>query len=888
MKLISCYVRAFGTIEDKYFEFKDGLNEYLCDNGVGKTTLVAFIRAMLYGLSDSRSRFNDRVNYLPWDSKNCGGNLVIETSGKRYRIERGFAKKSADDIFCLYDEITGFVSEDYGPDIGENLLGVNKEAYEKSIFFEQGALSTKLSDSLNAKIGNLNNVRDDINRFDEAIKHIDATQKIYDKKGKTPGKIPKIEEKIKEGERSQEMIPALEKAIIERKQSIEDKQKRIDEYVEKRDQIAKDIKQAGEFIEKAGRAKVIQEQIASADKELEELKVFFQEKVPAEEEILDMQDRQMSLIEYESRLNEIESRLPTEEKIQFLVDTYGGTNQVSIEFIDGAKRDADLVKALRVAGEKSSFSKENEEILNSYNDFFGDKIPTGEEIKKHIDSAKAITEDKARLSVLSDQRKELEEELVEIKLKTEHSFSIGISTIAIAGIAAICLGIITLITLNQILVSGIIAVFGLLLVTIAFILGTQKRRGIKATKDGKVWKLQDVEEQIANLTEEMGFKEEEINSFISRYYDNDIEDTFGALVEIQTKLGDMDRLSSLYESTKKDTAENVDALAELQMDLYTRLSEYGERYGYNLFENNNETELLTLMKEDIKTYDNYLVDIGEIRKIKPLIEEKRQEVHVFLERYNWTESKTTEQKLLELKSKRDLYAEKEERILKLREELNSYQDIPEFIEDEKTIEKLQDSIKELEVKQNELISEKAKEEEGLTAIRNEIENCEESARQLLALYEEKEEMVKKVEIYMATKEYLRQAKDEFLSFYMKPLKDGMDKYLGKFIGEDVYRDYGISLDMDLSVKVTYKGSTYTNDFLSQGFKDLANVCARLALIDVLYDEEKPPIFLDDPFANLDEGKIEKGKELIKEISKNSQVIYMTCHISRIYGDYISY
>jgi uncharacterized protein YhaN len=48
----------------------------------------------------------------------------------------------------------------------------------------------------------------------------------------------------------------------------------------------------------------------------------------------------------------------------------------------------------------------------------------------------------------------------------------------------------------------------------------------------------------------------------------------------------------------------------------------------------------------------------------------------------------------------------------------------------------------------------------------------------------------------------------------------------------------------------------------------------------MYREKKPFLILDDPFVNLDEEKIEHGKAFIREIAKEYQVIYFTCHESR--------
>ena len=69
-------------------------------------------------------------------------------------------------------------------------------------------------------------------------------------------------------------------------------------------------------------------------------------------------------------------------------------------------------------------------------------------------------------------------------------------------------------------------------------------------------------------------------------------------------------------------------------------------------------------------------------------------------------------------------------------------------------------------------------------------------------------------------------------------------------------------------------------YFSRGYQDMTGLCMRLAFADAMYREKKPFLILDDPFVNLDEEKIEHGKAFIREIAKEYQVIYFTCHGSR--------
>lgn len=68
--------------------------------------------------------------------------------------------------------------------------------------------------------------------------------------------------------------------------------------------------------------------------------------------------------------------------------------------------------------------------------------------------------------------------------------------------------------------------------------------------------------------------------------------------------------------------------------------------------------------------------------------------------------------------------------------------------------------------------------------------------------------------------------------------------------------------------------------MSAGYKDLIGICMRFALVDAMYPLEKPFLILDDPFVNLDDEKLARGRRLLAVLSQDYQVIYFTCHGSR--------
>jgi uncharacterized protein YhaN len=69
----------------------------------------------------------------------------------------------------------------------------------------------------------------------------------------------------------------------------------------------------------------------------------------------------------------------------------------------------------------------------------------------------------------------------------------------------------------------------------------------------------------------------------------------------------------------------------------------------------------------------------------------------------------------------------------------------------------------------------------------------------------------------------------------------------------------------------------TDGALSQGTLDQLYIAARLALLELLYPEARPPLLLDDPFVKFDADRREQAVGLCKEIAREYQVLLFTCH-----------
>ncbi len=97
MKIRELRIGHFGKFHNMTVRLDDGLNLIYGGNESGKSTLHAFIGAMLFGLDRSRGRAgrdDPYMRYSPWDTPGAyQGSMDFEHEGHEYRITRVFYQK---------------------------------------------------------------------------------------------------------------------------------------------------------------------------------------------------------------------------------------------------------------------------------------------------------------------------------------------------------------------------------------------------------------------------------------------------------------------------------------------------------------------------------------------------------------------------------------------------------------------------------------------------------------------------------------------------------------------------------------------------------------------------------------------------------------------------
>ena len=353
--------------------------------------------------------------------------------------------------------------------------------------------------------------------------------------------------------------------------------------------------------------------------------------------------------------------------------------------------------------------------------------------------------------------------------------------------------------------------------------------------------------------------------------------------EIRVNLDHYVRLQEEAQQATAQTTNAVEEMADVRMELYTILDRYALVYQMDLYHEGNEIDLLERLKNDKELYEEYMHCREQLDLIHSTMEEQKRLLHKYLDRFPLEAEGSAQEQLHLVRSKRIRYGQLQEEIQQLQEKIKLFEEDNQVKESALSVEELQEKQVQIDEEIKEMQKGITQDRESLHQLSVELDGIEDAENRRDVLLEEKMECDHKVDLLAKTEEFLKIAKEQFLSTYMRPLRQGMEHYMA--ILDDKYKDSVKDMDfditMDLAVQVRCQGSTHSSEYLSHGYQDLVGICARFALVDVLYHKEQPVIVLDDPFTNLDENKITHALELLTNIAKDRQIVYFTCHESRM-------
>lgn len=201
---------TFGKLSHCELTLSEGLNIIEAPNESGKSTILAFLRAMLYGLpTRERGAMADKNRYAPWSLAPMQGSLSLSCRMGELTLRRDTARATAPmgRFSATYAGSGETVDGLTASTCGEQLLGIPAEVYERSAFIRQSSLTVDQNAELERRIAAL------ISSGDDGISCTQATaalkKQLNARRYNKSGRIPALESEISALERSLDELSRL-------------------------------------------------------------------------------------------------------------------------------------------------------------------------------------------------------------------------------------------------------------------------------------------------------------------------------------------------------------------------------------------------------------------------------------------------------------------------------------------------------------------------------------------------------------------------------------------------------------------------------------------------------------------------------------------------------
>lgn len=903
MRLVSCYIENFGKLKDLTLEFNEDLNIICQKNGWGKSTLADFIKVMLYGFREEKSRDelkNERKRYRPWQGGVYGGRLEFEAEGEHFVLTRTFGMKEKEDRFSLRKKTTNLECEDYSANLGEELFSLDCGSFCRTVFLSQNDCETAATDAINAKIGNLAEDTDDINNYESVNKRFENLLNQMSPVRKT-GALYKMKDEISRLEESVRNGYGVDQAISEisarRHEKLSEQQKLKEEQtalMARQRQISafKDIQVKRE------KYKALCQEYEERKEKVERERKYFPGRVPDTKELEDLIAESVNLpaAQESARIYRLsEEEMDRGRQLERLFKAHYPDQDELRE----REKQLNELQNLRVAVAGNQLDREEAKRLDGYNSRFPQGIPEVYELEEVIADWNRCVEKKSMLSQKKINYGTLQG-IAQVGLDRMKDTENSGDKISIWGVALLLVGVMLSFagflfmktdmgTLKPSPVTGGIVIFlGILSIAVGIwgIIGkvSRHRRDSDGFSEG-IQGNEGLERMQREILEDEAFIERTCeqtkrfmeNQGISCEREEDILDSlYGFKAEVRDYItlsrrqGDA-RIEEL-ESRRKDMR---DSLYHFLNAYYPEISPEETEYAAKLSE----------LKEMVREYVTLKKKGENFLKAQKVRRQLLSGLCDFMESLSMKAEEDLQSQLIGIQSHLQSLNGSLKELANIERRKSAFEDAEDMDEilkalptqDTESLKSVNQRLEEIADRLEKIYGYLSDYNRQLEGLREEGDRVAEDAEALAALKEEYQKDREKYEMLKKTQELLKQAKISFTAKYTEPLRNSLGKYYELLTGESAQH---IFVDANTSVTVDEQGMQRDPKFLSAGYRDLIGVCMRMALIDAMYQGQKPFVIFDDPFANLDKSKLAGAMELLKRIGKEYQVLYFTCHESR--------
>ena len=894
MRLISCYIENFGKMRDVSFTFSQGLNVICQDNGWGKSTLAAFIKAMLYGFEDEKARDelkNERKRYKPWQGGVYGGRLEFEADGNVYVATRIFGTKEKDDRFDLRRKDTNLESNDFTSLLGEELFQLDSRSFARTVYISQSDCETYATDGINAKIGNLAEDTGDINNYEtvnrnltDLLNQMSPTRKTGSI-NKMRDEISRLEESVRAGQSVGRTIDEVQEKLHRQyveQQTLKEEQTELLEC-QKKIAAYKDIQAKKDRYSELCEAYILRKG------SMEEMKKYFPGKIPEESEL-------EKYIAESSRLSAMGEavnlyRLTDAERIrvQELGSMFRGgvPGAEELQHMDGELK---KLQEIRLELAKQQLSPSEQVKWEEYEERFCKGVPDQQELEEILSGWSSCIEKKSVIKQKKLNYETLRNVAQAGAAEDKHSrdrrgnlHMAGFLICAFFGVVMIVTGL-----LSEGNLSIALTLVGVLLTAIGACLMIIGRRQISIVRDKEQEEadgLDGLDEMRQEIEDDEIFIEQieqAVNGFLERngityYRETEILDCLYDLKADIRAYSDLDRKRNL--SKEKE-------LQECYKEAVTGLQEFfGRFYPDNVARQEAFSERLDELKSSCREYERLNVKQGNFTEAVKDYGQLNDKLEDYVDSLSMLPQKELGGQLMEIQKRLHHLnmALQEFNIAKRKklefEQTENMESIMQVMspEDAGDLDEVNERLEDISLKLEKIYQYIAGYNRQLEGLRELSDSVTEDEDALKALREKYRGALNKYGLIEKTRDFLEQAKISFTARYTAPLRESFGKYYEMISSEDPGR---FLMDANSNVTVDEKGMQREPRFFSAGYRDLIGICMRMALVDAMYQADKPFVIFDDPFANLDGGKLEGALQFLEEIGEEYQILYFTCHESR--------
>lgn len=881
MIIKSINIIAFGGLKDKVINLNSGINIIYGENEAGKSTIQAFIKIWLYGMSNYKGKDykqNERLKYMPITGETISGELCVEFRNHEYIIRRTFGKSKKEDTSYIIDAISGEeISHISKEEPGKYFFNINRATFVNTLFIGQLGVEVRKDkeEEIIDKISNSIGMEEGQVSADVAILKLNKYKKTISNIRKN-GTLDLLNEKYSNllSERyeaynlsnhnleNEELLINLN----DEKNNLNNEINNLDIYKKflKKTKLQKEYQEITEYFKK-------KQELKNKEKYINKLLTYNNEEINYGF-INELREEYALYLSILDTSKEEKDRIRIkEEKINLLkspLDKYDYVEQLPKNILNILEK---LKIRREVLKEKVDINKsiENEiEFLNLKQQEAKDIIGNSISISKFREEIGTL------LNTYEEKLKELKY-LVEdnTELRKNNIFYLSLLVISIMSI------IFAILLKNKILsIIMLIIFFGTISILLINIYVNKSFKNHNK-------KVEVIKRNINQIENDLNYycKELQINDYKELFKKLKIYDDYRKLeVKInekikdkllQKKLLDLDKAINEYEIINKDinrylTISRVDNLEKLINDV----NKYEESYkGLDILEIEMKNlkigleriiEQLEIREQKIKAklkiigFEN--IDLLEVEDILNELEEKlklREEINKSLASVEETYSVLTKGKNIDLIKK------------ELADVINI--NFKYSYENEEEIDSVikQKNLRLLNV------------EKKIKDVENEIKNRFNGKRTIPDIEEEikfvEGKIIKNEKQFEATKialNVLEESYQEIRKSFGPTLNKNVIDSFSKFT-DGKYNDVMVADNYEM--KVRNKNNIFQAETLSNGANDQLNLSLRLAFIEMIFKSKEISIYLDDAFVQYDDKRTERTiKHLVSENFK--QCIIFTC------------